>query len=361
MTTEKSTDDILMEFMDQTEDVNSKETTAVSEPKNENQTSEDLLNASSEKDSEFWTSVQDKFFKSGKFTPFLKEGAEKEDDYAFPTNFDEFDEVIQANITQRIEESRYNDQEALLSDVFSKTTPAFQFLAQQANNFTTPEELLPLIQSVQQQDQLAQLDLDDLEHQEFIVRQGMAMQGFDTEAIDRDIEDLKDENKLKKWAEKYKPSLDKIQADRTEQIVQAQLEENNKQKQFLNGFLQNLQTDLLDAPDLDGMNLTSDDRLKVAYNLFPEENVGAPLYNKIDELFGAQDIKKLALISMIVEDKDGMFDSYYASKTHTKAGKELGRKLATGMTFKTTQEDFKENSNQDRNTEMDPQKYGSFL
>lgn len=361
---DKSLEDIVAEFNDtpsgdEPKDVEiiddtSEEKIEGGEPKGEEEIEEVEPN-------EIWASFDEKFFKSGKLTPFQKEGSEVEGEYDVPKNIDEFEELLEANKTQWLASNRYEQKEEVLADIFKETTPAFQFLAQNANQFTTPEELLPLIQSVQTQEELAQLDITDPEHQEYIVRSVLGLQGFDQEAAEKEIVDLKDLGKLEAWATKYKPTLDKIQADQTEAILLERQQQNQEKNQFLNSFIESLQAEFLQAPDFDGMKLTDEDKVLVASDLFPQDATGAPLYNKIDQLFGEKDIKKLALISMIANLDSTMFESYYASKTHTKAGQSAARKLASGVTSKTTQEDYIPTPTEVSDKTNSAGRYGVFL
>ena len=306
---------------------------------------------------DFFTSLDDKFFKTNKLTPFNNEDGT---DYIVPKTMDEFVELLDANREHWMSESKYQQKEEVLADIFKETTPAFQFLAKNANLYKSIEDMYPLMQSVQAQDDLDGLDLENIEHQEYIIRAALAIQGFDENGINEEILDLKERSKLATKAQTLKPVLDKIQADTTQKLLEEEDSKNKEDQKFWNGYYNALNEQLITAKDLDGMVLKNDDKVRVANNLIPAtDGSGLPIFEKLDELVGKGDLKTLAIISMILEDR-ALFDSYYANKTHLAAGQSSARTLRTNVTSKTSEEDITPKKQAKKETDMS-KTYGVFL
>ena len=308
-------------------------------------------------DSDFFKVLDEKFFKTNKLIPFNNEDGS---DYIVPKSYDEFAELIDANKEQWIKESQYQQKEQVLSDIFQESTPAFQFIVQNANMYKSIEDMYPLMQSVQAQDDLQALDVTDAGHQEFIIRTALAIQGYDEVAINEEVEDLRERNKLEYKSQLLKPVLDRIQAERTEGLIQEQQARNQQDQMFWNSYYSNLSEKLIVANNLDGMVLSQEDKIKVANNLIPSsDGSGLPIYSKIDQLVGEGDTVTLSIISMILEDR-ALFESYYANKSHIKAGQSAARTLRTGVTSKSSEEDIAPRSQQSKGS--DPNRsYGVFI
>lgn len=343
-------DAILNEFLQEEENLN--------KPPEEVKVEETLVVEKEENQNEdFFSLLDDKFFKTNKLTPFNNED---NSDYVIPQSLDEFAELLDANKEHWVKESRYQQKEEVLADIFKETTPAFQFLAQNANQFKTIEEMYPLMQSVQAQDEFDSLDLEDENHQEYIIRSALAIQGFDEKAVNEEIADLKEREKLSTKAMALKPVLDRIQADNTERILEEQATKNKEDQTFWNNYYNSLNEKLITAKDLDGMVLSQEDKVRVANNLIPQtDGKGLPIYSKIDELVGKGDAVTLSIISMILEDR-ALFDSYYANKTHAAAGQSSARTLRTGFTSKTSEEETKAPVQKGKQKDIN-KSYGVFL
>ena len=283
----------------------------------------------------FYSQFGEKLFNEDLLLPFQDENGEG---HLIPKSIDDIAELVRANKDRWIEESRTNDKEALLQEIFQSSSPAFQFIAQNAHHFNSPQELIPLIQSVQAQDYVAELSLEDENDQAEIIRQALLIQGLDSQTIEDDIQDLKERGRLEERATRLKPTLDKFNQDRTQQILEQQAQVNHQNQVFWNNYYGLLNQDLLSASDIDGMNLTKEDRVAVAQTLVPNQQTGEiPIISIIDELISNGDIKTLAQISLIAQNKD-VFDQYYGSKKATQVAKGLQKVLKTNLKSSSTQE-----------------------
>ena len=351
----QSIEDILSEFIDDTkpnEEFDAEGKPIISEEKVvEPEIKEDVIN------DDFFNALDEKFFKSNKLIPFNNEDGS---DYVIPKTTEEFAELLDANKEQWIKDSKYNQKEEILADIFKETTPAFQFLVQNANLYSKIEDMYPLINSLQAQEDLDSIDMSNEEHQEYVVRAALRIQRFSEESIDAEIQDLKERSKLESKANFFKLDLDKIQAQETSALLEQEHQKNIQDQQFWNSYYTSLNENLIMAKDLDGMVLQENDKVRIANNLIPStDGTGLPIYSKLDKLIGENDTTTLSIISMLLEDK-ALFDSYYANKTHDQAGKSSARTLRVGFTAKASEEDNVAKKQQPR--KVDPNKsYGNFL
>lgn len=302
----------------------------------------------------FFEEMDEKIFKQNILFPLNNEDGS---DYVVPKTMAEFTTLLQANKTYWEESANNQKEEDVLGKIFEKTSPALQFLAQNANNFTSIQDMLPLIQSVQSQDQLSNLDSKNEQHQEFIVASVLRIQGLDDESIEEEIADLKQRNMLESRAEKQLPVIEKYQADQTAKILEEESVKNKEEEQFWGTYYQNLQDKLVKAVDVDGMHIKKEDKDKILSYLLPTKT-GLPLYDKIDALVGAGEISKLVKAIMILEDDPKMFDTYYSSSKNTQIAKGLQTQLRTSLVANNSKEDAKETK---QTPKVDTTGYGLFL
>lgn len=298
--------------------------------------------------------ISSKLFSDDLLLPF--EGDDNQD-FIKPQSWEDVVEVVKANKERWMEEAKTQDKEALLQEVFAQSSPAFQFIAQNAGNFNSPSELIPLLQSVSNQDAIANIDMEDPASHEEIVRQALLIQGLDAQSVEEEIADLKDLDRLGNRAEKLKPILEKYAQQNTERILREQQEKNYEQQQFWNTFYTKLNSDLMSNADVDGLNLSKEDRALVASSLVIDQNLGGlPIYNYIDELVGQGDIATLAKIALIAMDPN-KFDQYYNSRIASKTAKSLQRTLKTNLNSNTTSQNTSPSSSGTLGTSG----YGVFL
>ena len=72
-------------------------------------------------------------------------------------------------------------------------SPVWQTLLQYAENARDINDIAPLFTAIQNYESSAQMDLENPEHQEEMLRIYGQIQGLDEKTINEDIEDLKDE------------------------------------------------------------------------------------------------------------------------------------------------------------------------
>lgn len=305
------------------------------EPKEEEPKQEEQVVELSEEVSQFYKGFEEKLFQDGLLLPFEDQDGNK----IVPQSLDDIAELVKANKEQWIEEAKTQDKEALLQEIYQTQSPAFKFLMDNAQYFESAEDMIPLLQSVQAQDDAASYSLETEEGQEAIIRTSLQLQGFDTQYINDEIQDLKDRDRLEASATKLKPSLDKVLDDRTQLILQEQAKKNYELQVFWNNHYNRLNDGLLNAKEVDGMNISKEHKTLIASSLIPDQQLGGlPLYSMIDNLITQGDITKLAKIALIATD-DAAFDNYYGSKKSSQIAKGLQKTLRTNLTSKSSEPD----------------------
>jgi hypothetical protein len=200
--------------------------------------------------------------KSG-LVEFLKKRIESNEMFAF----DDYDEKKQslddylAGLTEKdVEELWQANVDNLKNEVASKTPQEFFSSLPQELQYAAKyvadggQDLKGLFQALAQVEQVREMDAEDPNDQEFIVRQYMQAKGFPPETIDEDIETWKDLNSLGKKAKQYKPLLDNMQ----EKIVQAKIEKQEalqlQQQEAAENYIQNV-FEALKPAEINGLKL----------------------------------------------------------------------------------------------------------
>lgn len=305
---------------------------------------------------DFVNKIDEKLFKTEKLLPYNTEDGKG---YIKPSTWEELGELIEANITDRVDKVKGEEKQVLVDEMLKESTSAVRFILENASKFKSPEDMLPLIQSVKQQDDFAELDPSNPDHQEYIIHSALSLQGLDNETIKEEIQDLKDRNKLEARAEKLKPSLDAFSARQTEAILKAQEDKQKQDQIFWNGYFETLNTDLISAKDVDGMKLKTDQKNIIANMLLPNQQTGTlPIFSMIDEQVGKGNIKLLSKLSLLLSD-EATFDEAYGSKKVAATAAGLQRTLRGSL--KSSSDDGAPSEEQTVKTVQKRPAYGNFL
>lgn len=130
-------------------------------------------------------------------------------------------ELLEANFQEREKKVRHETPKEFFESLPEELQYAAKYVADGG------QDLKGLFQALAQVEQVREMDADDPNDQEFIVRQYLQAKGIPNETIDEDIETWKDLNTLGKKAKQYKPQLDAMQ----EKVVQSQLARQEALKQ----------------------------------------------------------------------------------------------------------------------------------
>ena len=274
---------------------------------------------------EFFNDFEKRFFEND----LLRSWQLEDGSWFTPKNDEELSELIKANIDSARTERIYEEKNEALQQALSESTPAFQFLVSNANKFRTIEDMLPLIENVNLQEQIDNLDLENPEHQELIVRNALSLKGFPQSDIDSDIQDFKERTVLGKKAESLKPILDEFNSIQRQRIIDQENKKLHDEMVLMNNYFSLINTDIIQSKDIDGLKIDQNIKERVISYLVPQENSSEiPLYQKIDESIAKGDITNLFLVSLLLDNKEAFFN-LIGNRSATKVAKELQKVIRT--------------------------------
>lgn len=292
----------------------------------------------------------DKLFKENKLSPY-SDGTET--GYVLPETFEEVLELIEDNKKSWIESAKAKDQEELIEEVLSKKSPAWQFLIKNSELYENPADLVPLITAVQNQEYSNNLDPSEEEDQEKIIRASLSIQGLPALAIEEEIADLKERDKLQKRASDLKPVLDKYNAEQTAKELGRKTEESKQTKEFWDNYYKNLEETVFKSKDLDGVKLKAEHKQLIASALIPNDEIGGlPIYSIIENLVATGNLKVLSKMTLLGIDEN-LFDNYFVSNKADKKAEGVQRVLRQQSTGSGS-------SNQDQTPKVNPIKKSSY-
>lgn len=253
----------------------------------------------------------DKLFKENKLNPY-SDGTET--GYIVPETFEDVLELIEENKKSWVAGAKAKDREELVDEILATKSPAWKFLIQNSENYKDPADLIPLITAVQNQEYSNSLDPKEVTDQEKIIRASLSIQGLPPQAIEDEITDLKERNKLEKRATDLKPVLDKFNANQTAQEIDRKNKEDQKTEAFWNKHYQNLEDTVFKSKDLDGVKLKNEHKQLIASALIPNEEAGGlPIYTILDNLIAQGNFKVLSKMALLGLDEK-LFDTYFLTK-----------------------------------------------
>jgi hypothetical protein len=157
-------------------------------------------------------------------------------------------ELLQANFEEREKVVRQETPQKFFESLPEELQYAAKYVADGG------QDLKSLFAALAQVEQVREMDPENENDQEFIVRQYMQAKGIPDETIDEDIETWKDLNKLGQKAKQYKPQLDEMQ----EQVVKYQLarqeELREQQQEAADAYVGNVY-DALKTAEVNGLKL----------------------------------------------------------------------------------------------------------
>lgn len=305
---------------------------------------------------EFFNDFEKRFFEND----LLRSWQMEDGSWFTPKSDEELSELIKANIDSARTEKMYEDKNEALKEALLESTPAFQFLVANANKFRTIEDMLPFIENVNMQEQIDNLDLENIEHQELIIRNALSLKGFPQSDIDLDIKDFKERGILEKKAELLKPILDEYNSIQRQRIIDQENKKLHDEMILMNNYFSSINTNIIQSKDIDGLKIEQKDKERVISYLVPQENSSEiPLYQKIDESIAKGDTTTLFLVSLLLDDKEAFFN-LVGNRSATKVAKELQKVIRTNNKSSYSSSDPLDTT-YIRNNEKNGSQFGSFI
>jgi hypothetical protein len=169
--------------------------------------------------------------------------------------------------------------------------------------------LIPFIQGVQTIQSVANIDENEIDGAEQIVRARLAQRGDPDEVIDQQIEALKTTDKLVSTAKQYKPIIMQQEQQFLARQMAEKQEEDKRYMQMVSE-LREAAIQELEKPIFGKTKLKQEEKA-VIYDLIGEpsqDTQGYAIYSAIDGLFEKKDFKTLKEIALLLSKSDSFYN-----------------------------------------------------
>lgn len=251
-------------------------------------------------------------------------------------------ELLEANEQEKIQ----TYEEAARQQWLSSMTPAMQTVYRYSQNLQNPADLIPFLEAMDNVAYSHDLDVENPEDQEAIIRNVFNIQGLPVDSIENDIKDLRDREKLAQRAKELKPVLDRYNHQQVAAMVQQKEQEARQQEAYWKTHQTNVFEKVVKAPTVGGIKLKKQDRdLAYAALAQPDPQLGGlGVYAIIDNLFQKGDFETLTEIVLLGANKKNYRD-YIGSTIESKLAESTQRALRASTTTNTVAVDQTKNSN----------------
>lgn len=261
--------------------------------------------------------------KTGKFVKITTTNEKGEEVDFIPRTPEEFDEVLDIQINHKLE----NEKKTLEQSWYSSKSPAWQAVAKYSEMVDDPAELVPFIQGVQNVQSVANMNEDEIDDAEKIVRIRMTQKGDSDDIIEEQIEVLKTTDKLISTAKKYKPLIINEEKQYLSQMQRAaQLEEQQRLSMYQT--IRQKSIEAIEAPIFGKQKLKNEEKA-IVFDLIGEpdpESKGYKIYTAIDSLFEKGDFDTLKKVALLLANP-GSFLNYASVDARNTTAESLQRKL----------------------------------
>lgn len=256
-----------------------------------------------------------------------------------PKTAEEYDEVLQLQIDYKLSEAK----KEMEKNWYESKSPAWKAVTKYAELIDDPSQMIPFLQGVKVLTSVANLDENEIDGAEQIIRTRMLQTGEPEEIITQQIEVLKTTDKLISTAKQYKPIIIKheqaiLAADAQEK------EEQNRQWQQMVNEIRDTALKSIEQPIFGKTKLKQEEKAAI-YDLIgePSETTqGYGIYSVIDNLFDKRDFETLKLVSLLLTKKDAFFQ-YLGTNVANQTAASLEKKLRlAGESHASSGKDFDE-------------------
>lgn len=281
--------------------------------------------------------------KSGKFI-----AVEQDDDKGnkvpfIPKTPEEYDEVLELQINYRLEQAK----QEMEKKWYESKSPAWKVVSQYAQLIDNPAEMIPFIQGVQMIQSVANIDENEIDGAEQIVRTRLIQRGDPEEIVEQQIEALKTTDKLVSTAKQYKPIIIQQEQAVLANDMKIQQEEQNRYMQMV-GDIRTATIQELEQPIFGKTKLKQEEKAEI-YDLIGEPsevNQGYAIYTIIDSLYEKKDFKTLKEIALLLTKRESFYN-YLGINVANQTAASLEKKLRlAGDAHKSSGNDFDEEKTQ---------------
>jgi hypothetical protein len=168
---------------------------------------------------------------------------------------------------------------------------------------------------------------------------------MDLETIESDIDDFKTRGILKDRADKFKPTLDRYNEQRFEQVKYERHQEELQKQAFYNNHIDAVIKNVIEKEAPGGFRLKTDQKQYLAEMFVPNQEIGGlPIYSAIDHLLANSDYDTLTKVALLITDP-GTFEKMYSGKVANNVAESLQRKLRDSKSSN-TEENMMQQTNQ---------------
>lgn len=261
--------------------------------------------------------------KNGKFIE-IEQTDDKGNSVPFiPKTAEEYDEVLELQINYRLDQAKKDLQDKW----YASKSPAWKVVGKFAELVDDPVQLIPFIQGVKTLTSVANLDENNIDGAEQIIRTRLAQNGDPEEVINTQIESLKTTGKLIDQAKQVKPIMVQQEAINL-QNMEKQEKERERQYLQLVSEIRESAVKSIEAPLFGKTKLKQEEKAAI-YDLIgepSEETQGYGIYNAIDNLFDKKDFGLLAEIALLLTKRDAFY-GYLGTNVANQTAASLERKL----------------------------------
>lgn len=228
----------------------------------------------------------------GNKTPFIPKTAE------------EYDEVFQLQIDWKLDQAK----KELEKNWFESKSPAWKAVSKYAELTDDPTQVIPFLQGVKMLQTVANLDENDPDGAEQIVRMSLEQTNSSEKAINAQIEALKTTDKLKETAAEVKPSM----VQQQQRHLAYQMKQREEEEKAYSQLVQDIKVNTIKALEqpIFGKNNLKQEEKAAIYDLIGEpheETGGFGIYSHIDQLFEKKDFEMLKQVTLLMTNKDAFF------------------------------------------------------
>ncbi len=257
---------------------------------------------------------------SGQIQPWVDD---KTNTVILPQTKEELIELMNQNI-ETISENNYRTVE---DQFYTSKSPVWQALLQQSEKARSLDDVAPLFQKIQTYEAGVALDLENIEHQEEVIKQNGLIQGVPISAIMSDIADLKERGKLKERAEAIKPNLDKYNELQIQNDIIARENRERADAIAYQTHVDNVINRIIIPKDIAGIKFKDEHKQLIASTLIPDESIGGlPIYAIIDNLVKRGEFEHLAQIALLATDRKS-YSNYFGNQVANQVASGLQKKL----------------------------------
>lgn len=266
-----------------------------------------------------------KAIEEGKFIKLVEDEKDADgNEIAFiPSTPEEIEEFFELQDRYKAEQKSKEIEQS----VYASKSPTWQLALKYSEMLNSPTELIPFLTSMETIESVENLDPEDLDQAEQIVRIKLQSRGDSEEIVQDYIETFKTTGKLIGLAQQYKPVILEQEKQATMQSIEKAKKEQEQYISIISNIRDNV-VETLEKPFVGKVKLKQEEKAAV-YDLIGEPSdrfQGYGIYTVIDNLFAKKDFDTLRDVALMLSNKQ-TYDQYIKNHTSQQTAASLERKI----------------------------------